>query len=455
LNLNDLQDDMEREEAEFLFAFLKPEKCEATDMNPYANVLAKDAHLSLLIDIIGDKVKRKLHRHTNNRKYDEPPPLAPSEPPSSAGNSLKVETLHECIRYQHILDYNLMNLYLKYYDAFEPSEHVRRKIALVDLLSRTAIKRTPHNTAYEKPKNNGQLIPSYLIFEDYLLYTMILEGKCVFFGNDELIYDQYHMCIGFHHIEDIPTVTEKTGFATQVHHTLHKLMMLLVMHDLVEYLGKITNMNIVVQYHAYRPGHNADGAGATHEEIRINDIRKISRMDEPFMLQYDRVRKRVLKEPGLLELAQKPYDRSFFKQFMTDLETATRKSFWANRFDFFMGRQGTFIGDKNHIGFSELQHKKHLQKKMELAASMGLLEIQNQKRYLVSPFNSNAFVIESGVGEIVLASGNQFNFISRFISRDLSECLTNLRDGILETLLNNILIYLQNNRRSHGRGVSV
>jgi len=447
LNVDDERFDVEREELDFLFAHYNLEKSNKyLDLDLGHKVSGKDPHLSMLFDIIGGKVKRIVHHHNNGngskgQSLDQQSCLLGNE------DGLSLDSFHECLRYQHIINFDLINLYLKYYDSFEPEEELRRKIALIDLLSRTAYKRTPHNTAYEEIKNSGHFLPSYMVFPEYFVYNALIEGKNVFLGNEEKKYDQHNICVCFHHIEDIHSITEKTGFDCQIHHTLHKLMMTLIMHDLVEYLGKITNMNIFVQYHIHRLNEKGLDKPGEHDEILINDISRRSRMDEPFILQYERFSKRIIKHPVYLDLCQKSQDGSLFMQMMKSVEAKGRKAFFPNRHDFFLGRKGMFTEKNYEHSSGNLEDGKHLEMEMELSVANGLKEVLNQNGFVISPLNQNAFVIETGPKEIVMASGNQSNFISHFFSQDFSKCLTNLRALALEAVIDNILICLN---RSYG-----
>jgi hypothetical protein len=75
-----------------------------------------------------------------------------------------------------LIDYKLIDLYLHYYDNFEPSEDLRHKIARLDVLSRTAIKRSPHYDRYSDLSYQGSPNPTYLNMGFDRFFIKMIEG---------------------------------------------------------------------------------------------------------------------------------------------------------------------------------------------------------------------------------------------------------------------------------------
>ena len=348
--------------------------------------------------------------------------------------------LQDLSRFAHLFDYKLIDLYLNYYDRFEASDQLRHKIALLDLLSRIAVERSPFNSEYSTQWRSGLPNPAHLVQGWLRFFLKTLEGAPVFLGYPDPIYDQDKIAVRFYIIEEMKSLSEKIkkeeGYPPRFSHVnIHKLISLLVSHDLVRYLGNISKMDITLKFLSYYVG--VTKPVRPTDEMSIKALRGKHKMEEGFMIRRKELQKTLFFEPSILEAGPASFDPRFFNTFFQDLESSTAgsASAYARIYDIFFARGGAFLYENDEsisLKTHEINKDMSVQQE-EFNPSTGLADVLRRSSYRILPTHPRSFIFETNHRYLFVA-GDTSAFKTRVINNKLDDFLSHTREYFLDVI---------------------
>ena len=258
------------------------------------------------------------------------------------------QNLTQLAQLPQLIDYKLIDLYLHYYDRFDPSEQLRHKIARLDLISRTAIKRSPNYDCYSDLSTEGAPNATYLSMGFKKFFVKMIEGGRVFIGNDPPIRDQDRIAVRFYLIEDLKSLNEKVdreicvknkAFRRYSHVNIHKLVSFLICHDLTRYMGMITHTDIKVQFVTYKV--NDKPGPVSTKPLSIRSLRRNHTLDSGFIIRNRELHQELLIESGATSPGFCKPDGDFMKHFFQQSDSALKASRGClQHYDIFFGCGG-------------------------------------------------------------------------------------------------------------------
>jgi len=341
-------------------------------------------------------------------------------------------------RTQYLYDYKLVDLYIDLCDDFDPSDMVRSKIAKLEYLSHQAVDRTPFNDEYTEPKSSGAINPIYLVqgFNRFIL--KYLEGHPVFYGNNPPRREQDHIGIRFFLLEEMRSLSEKVrdaGFDRFSHHTVHKLISLLISHDIVKFLGKVSAMEIIMDFIISCKTKENDPVRSVR--LSMNRLRsqykgvELSRLKEiqrEFFLEIPSVRTGIFN-----------YDRADYEEYFSHLDSSTKPIPACNNiYSLFFGRGGMYLEENHQLYRDDVKERRSvIEEGIEYNLSEEIAGILKENSYKVSPSQLNSYVLETNGNYLLtsLDSSKRTRFKSVGTPNELKQFIESIREYFLNILV--------------------
>ena len=402
----------------------------------------EEAHLLRALGLVDDGSQDPNHRFISTHSSEEMDAIL--APTMEIFRAAKQEENHDLTtllaELPQLIDYKLIDLYLHYYDNFEPSEDLRHKIARLDLLSRTAIKRSPHYDRYSDLSYQGTPNPTYLNMGFDRFFIKMIEGAPVFIGNDPPIKDQDRMAVRFYFIEDIKSLNEKIvreswvkgkAYERYSHANIHKLVSFLLCHDMTRYLGIITHLDIKVQFAKYRVEDHC--VCVSTMPISIRAMRRNHSLNSGFVIRNRDLHKEFLIESRGTAADYREPDAEFLRHFFEATGTSLKaSSLYSQNYDVFFGCGGTFIGGNETLpAVPEPQNCMLMNRKNEYHASTALTQVLESSSQCRLPTHNGAFVMETN-HRYLFASGAGDHLESRVDEDNLGNFLGRVREYFLD-----------------------
>ncbi len=313
---------------------------------------------------------------------------------------------------QHLFDHKLVDLYRFHHDKYEPSDKLRHKIAELAHLTRSAIDRSLFYTEYSKLGKQGFPIPTYLSQGWKYFLFRVLSGEHVFFDNDPPIREQDNIAIRFFLVEEIISLSEKlmeeSSWNFPHHLTTHKLISLLLCHDIVKYLGGVSDFDVSMQFYTYN-----EAIALKEENYPIRYIKKSMKkvlssnsIKGPFLTRIKDIQKELFMEASAINVGRCRFDKEFFQRYEKDLSSSISSSAKYNViFNIFFGRGGSYLEGNKNFSFKEIKDDSFYLETGELSLTKELIDSGSLQNLLYQP---TSFVCETN-DRYLISSCNQYD----------------------------------------------
>lgn len=356
------------------------------------------------------------------------------------------DILDELLHQEHLFDHKLAELYCEYCNAYEPSGLLRQKIAELMEISQAARERSNFFIEYSEQGRDGFPNPVYLAQGAKHFFYRASRGECVYLGNEPPVREQLDITLRLFLIEDMTALCEnlsdKSSGCFPHHLTVHKLLSMLVVHDVVKYLGTISNFDVHMQIYRFRE--SLEG----FEKLDITSILKSMKMlleqssiSKPFLISDRQFLKNLLFEGGATEVGHSDFTDEFYQRYDKWLDASSGPK-TETTFNLMFGRCGTFFepiikelelgGTDNPkvIGCDVMRLVSELQKPVQ---DSELTQLLNE---------DTSFVCETSQNRYLIASASRYDpalFDQEISAQKLPEFLDNAREFFLNTLVDESL----------------
>lgn len=339
----------------------------------------------------------------------------------------------------------MIDLYLEFFNKFEPSDKLRRNLFFLNKISRISIETSPFIKEYSQQWTSGAPNPAHLIqgWQRFVLKWM--EGAPVFLGRPTPMYEEDRMAIRFFIIEELRAACEKiaaeNGAPRFSHLNIHKLIALLVGHDIVKYLGLISKLNLTLEFICFHLGEV--NPAKTSNEMNTRILSEKVNTNTGFM-----VKDRILQNLLLTEVAAhraEPLVSSpdFYSHFFEKTESQMASDRYARSYDFFFARGGLFL-QENVYEQKHPQAEPHAFDVEEYSPPPGLAGLFAARPYKILPNHRSAFICETN-SRYVFASGSETGrFKPLAVSNGLNSFLEIMRDHILTVITDDAIKFRRN-----------
>ncbi|MFH2044798.1 MAG: hypothetical protein ABIK92_06605 [Pseudomonadota bacterium] len=347
----------------------------------------------------------------------------------------------------YLFDYKLIDLYILNVDDFNPSDKLRRKIAQLQNISRQAIEKSPFNTEYTDPKDSGVINTFYLSMDDDLFKLKYLEKQPIFFGNQPPIKEQENLGVRFCMLEDIKSISEKICEKNRYrypHITVHKLISILLCSDIIKYLGKVPELNIIMDLIIYTLYFDSEKESST-KKVRLSMKDLINSRKEVDLTNLKELQEKLFLEAPLLKtysFVPNINNYNILFNSINDSDDSLMRMSGCNRvLNLFFGWGGLYL-QENALNNSQQEKKnKHdevnkneNEEEYNLSTNIRDIRANSQNISLYSP---NTYVIETNC-KYLLTSGHGLNrtvFKTQIKDDKLSKFLNNTREYFLNILV--------------------
>jgi len=325
-------------------------------------------------------------------------------------------------------DYKLIDLYLKNYDQFESSEKLRKKIAFLDTISRLTKEHSPFNSEYSSQTKSGIINPAYILMGMKRLFMKILEQEPVFLGNPDPIFDMDEIVLHFFIIEDLVSLcekinTQKNGGLNFSHINIHKLIALLIGHDITRYLSRIPNMDIQLFFFSYH--HQKPDPVLSTKSISVSMLGETNQVTEPFMVREKKLQKTIFFENENPEHII--FNENFYRNYLNKImKKVSRSSRTKKIYNVFFVRKGTFLNN-DKMNPLNMKHPD------VFFPSSGLAQLLNKKLHNILN-DKRSFILESNNHHFLLASKDQDLFRPIIFNNELHMFMNKAREYFLNLI---------------------
>lgn len=354
--------------------------------------------------------------------------------------------LNELLRREHLFDHKLAELYCKYCNAYEPSGLLRQKIAELMDISQAAQERSNFFTEYSEQGRGGVPNTVYLVQGVKRFFYRASRGEFVYLDNEPPVHEQLDITLRFFLIEDMTALCEnlsdKSTGCFPHHFTVHKLLSMLVIHDVVKYLGTLSNFDVHIQVYRFR-----ESLG-DFEKLDITSILKSMKMlleqgsiSKPFLISDQLFLKNLLFEGGATEVGHSDFTHEFYQRYDKWLD-ASSGSKSETTINLMFGRYGTFF-EPTHRDFEPGETDNLAVNDHDVMRLVSDLQKPAQASELTRLLNEEtSFVCETSQSRYLIASASRFApalFDQEISTQKLPEFLDDAREFFLNTLVNESL----------------
>lgn len=400
------------------------------------------AQVDSRIDVLCGTVFQRYREETNWLQRSNSGESKANEPDQSK----KVRYRRRLARLPQVVDYKLIDLYLEFFSKFEPSEKLRRNLSFLNKISRISIETSPFIKEYSRQWTSGAPNPAHLIqgWQRFVLKWM--EGEPVFLGRPTPMYEDDRMAIRFFILEELRAACEKiadgNGPPRFSHLNTHKLMALLVGHDIVKYLGLISKLNLTLEFICFHLGEV--NPAKTSNEMNTRILRERVNTNTGFM-----VKDRILQNLLLTEVAAHRVEPlipspDFYSHFFEKTESQMASDRYARSYDFFFARGGLFL-QENAYEQKHPQAEPHTFDVEEYSPPPGLSGLFATRPYKILPNHRRAFICETNSRYVFASGSDTGRFKPLAVSNGLNSFLEIMRDHILTVITDDAIQF----RRSY------
>ena len=356
------------------------------------------------------------------------------------------DMLEGLLRREHLFDHKLAELYCEYCNAYEPSGLLRQKIAELMNISQAARERSSFFTEYSEQGRGGFPNPVYLAQGAKRFLYRASRGEFVYLDNEPPVREQLDITLRFFLIEDMTALCEnlsdKSTGCFPHHLTVHKLLSMLLVHDVVKYLGRISNFDVHMQIYRFR-----ESLGG-FETLDIASILKSMKMlfeqvsiSKPFLISDRQFLKNLLFEGGATEVGHSDFTDEFYQRYDKWLD-ASSGSKTETTFNLMFGRCGTFLEP-----FIEEFEPSTMDNSTVIERDVIRLVSDLQKPVHASELTrllneDTSFVCETSQSRYLIASASRYDsglFDQEISTQKLPEFLDDAREFFLNTLVDESL----------------
>ncbi len=306
-------------------------------------------------------------------------------------------------------DMKLADLYSYYFNQFEPSHTLRQKIAELMELSRNAIERNNFFDEFSQQGRQGMPNPAYVVQGTKQFLRRMHRGEAVFIENDPPVREQEDIAIRFVILEDLCGATEEVTDASSAcfpcHYSIHKLLAMLVIQDVVKYLGQVSRFDVRFDLMVIRESLSPPELTTEVVSRQMSKLLYEGSIAVPFLLSKDEFLRLLFMDGGLTEVAHSRFDSLFYRRFDEQLNNLP-SSHMLTCFNVLFGRAGMLFESRREPvnsgwGESHPLPSEVIRFKADLAAT----EMFVQTRRLID--DPTSFFCETHMDRYFLVGGGQ------------------------------------------------
>ncbi|MDC1286786.1 hypothetical protein N8198_02755 [Gammaproteobacteria bacterium] len=253
-------------------------------------------------------------------------------------------------------DMKLADLYSYYFNQFEPSQTLRQKIAELMEMSRNAITRNNFFDEFSQQGRQGMPNPAYVVQGTKQFLRRMHRGEAVFIDNDPPVREQEDIAIRFVILEDLGGTTEEVTDASSAcfpcHYSIHKLLAMLVIQDVVKYLGQVSRFDVRFDVIVIRESLSPPELTTEVVSRQMSKLLFEGSIAVPFLLLNDEFLRLLLMDGELTEVAHSRFDPLFYRRFDEQLNHLP-SSHMLTSFNVVFGRAGMLFDSRRESAISD------------------------------------------------------------------------------------------------------